>query len=239
MFRKIFICAVVFGAVFSVFAAPQKAELSADGKAVICGNKKLLLGQDGTLTVANASGKIATIRPNNAFTVKKTGETEWGFLSPSLCKMSAENGKVSWELFKWRNDKSFKVAEQTLEILSDGLIKVSTTFENIDNDEIKFRNRGAHFVFIPIAGNEGRKVVYNDSKELTVSEKINSQDWRSAEYKYAIFSDVPEAAFTVIARKPEVKDTTLYRVGKDIRFTYIFPAQGAGVIYIDLNSGKN
>ena len=239
MFRKFFICAIVFCAAFSVFAASQKVELSADGKTVVCGNKKLLLSQDGTITVANASGKIATISPNNAFINKKTGGIEWGFHSPSCCKMSVENGKVFWQLFKWRSEKSFKIAEQTLEIQDNGLVKVSTKFENIDNDEIKFRNNGAHFVLIPIEGNNGRKVVYNDSKELTISENINNQDWRSAEYKYAILTDVPDASFTIIAKKPEVKDTTLYRVGQNIRFTYVLPAQGAGVIYIDLNTAKN
>ena len=236
MVRKILICAAAFCAAFSAFA---KVELTSDGKAVVCGNKKLLLSSDGTLTLANAAGNIAQINPHNAFINKKTGNTEWGFFSPSLSKMNVENGKVSWQLFKWRNNQSFKVAEQTLEIMSDGLIKISTKFEKIDNDEIKFRNSGSHFILIPIAGNEGRKVVYNDKKTLTVSEKVSHLDWKSNEYKYTFFPDVPENTFTVFARKPESKDTSFFRVGKNIRCAYLIPDQGAGVIYIDLRTKNN
>ena len=238
MFRKILIGAIVFCTAAAAFANTQKTELAADGKSVVCGNKKMLLGKDGIITIANAADKIAMISPYNAFINKKTGATEWGFSSPSLCKMNVENGKVSWQFFKWRTDKSFKTGEQTLEIMPDGVIKLSTKFENIDNDDVKFRNSGAYFITFPLSGSEGRKVVYNDSKTLTVSEKMSSQDWRSSEYKYDIFTDVPEKTFTVIARKPEVKDTTLYRVNKDIRCTYIFPAGGSGVIYVDLKDKK-
>ena len=238
MFRKIMFAAALFCAAVSVYADAQKVELAADGKAVVCGAKKLLLGKDGILTVANADGKIASITPYNAFTNKKTGATEWGFSSPSLCKMSVENGKVAWQFFKWRGNGSFKTGEQTLEVMPDGLIKLSAKFENIDNDEIKFRTNGSYFIFFPIAGNEGRKVVYNGSNELTVSENAKSQDWRSNEYKYDIFTDVPASTFTVVGRKPEVKDTTFYRVGKELRCTYVFPAGGAGSIYIDLKAAK-
>jgi hypothetical protein len=237
MLRKILIGMFVFCAAFAVFAESE-VKLSADGKEVVCGNKKLLLKQDGSIIVANAAGSIAKITLNNAFINKKTGATEWGFHSPSLCKMSVEEGKVKWYIAKWRGNESFKVAEQTLEVMPDGLVKLSTEFENIDNDEIKFRNRGALFVLLPVSGNEGRQVIYND-KTLTISEKITSQDWRSEEYKYTIFSDVPDAAFTISAKKPEVKDTTLYRVGKEIRFTYVFPAEGPQVTYIDLRAKHN
>ena len=238
MLRKILIGMFVFCAAFAVFAE-SAAKLSADGKEVVCGNKKLQLKQDGSIIVANAAGPIAKITLSNAFINKKTGATEWGFHSPALCKMSVEEGKVKWYIAKWRGNDSFKVAEQTLEVMPDGLVKLSTEFENIDNDEIKFRNRGALLVMVPIAGNEGRKVVYNDTKELAVSEKISSQDWRSAEYKYDVLTDVPDASFTISAKKPEVKDTTLYRVGKDIRFTYVFPAEGPNVTYIDLRAKNN
>ena len=96
MFRKIMICATAFFVSAAVFAlpqanpqkawrpvkatAPQKAEKAfpkiANDKVVVCGNKKLMLGQDGTLILSNASGMIAKINPYNAFVEKASNKIE-------------------------------------------------------------------------------------------------------------------------------------------------------------------
>ncbi|MBO5765873.1 MAG: carbohydrate binding domain-containing protein, partial [Lentisphaeria bacterium] len=221
-------------------AVQQKAEKAfpkiANDKVVVCGNKKLMLGQDGTLILSNASGMIAKINPYNAFVEKASNKIEWVVFTPNVCKVKFEDGKVVWQLYKTRKDKTFKVAEQTLEVMPDGLIKLSAKFEDIDNDEIKLRGPGSFFVFVPIAGNEGRKIVCNGTLNMEISPKLSHGDWKLKKHKYAVFPDAPTDTFAVSSSKPEIANVTLFRVGKEMRFTFVFTKERTGEFYIDLRT---
>ena len=256
MFRKIMICATAFCVSAAVLAVPQanpqkawrpvkaavqqKAEKAVpkilNEKMVVCGNKKIMLGQDGTLIISNASGMISKIVLANAFVEKKSGNIDWIPFTSNVCKVRLDNDKVVWSLSKTRHGKTFKVAEQTLEVMPDGLIKLSGVFESIDNADIKYRNNGSFFVYVPVSGNEGRNIVFNGSRKMEISPSLKHSEWRLNDYKYTVFPEAPADTFSLLCRKPEIQNATLYRVGKDMRFTYIFPEARTGVICLDLRT---
>ena len=233
---RIFGIVAVFAAAVSVFAAQQAAAPKiVSEKMVVCGNKKLVLGQDGKIIVANASAEIAQIVPFTAYIINNSSNIDWTAYTVDECKVSVVDGKVVWQLFKTRNGKTFKSAEQTLEIQADGIIKLSSKLVDLADKELKHRNEGAYHITVPIAGNEGRKVVFNDSKTLEISADIKHGDWRAPEFKYAIYPDLPAESFTIICKKPETHAMAVYRVGKDVRFAAPFAKETrVGSVYIDL-----
>ncbi|MBO5643922.1 MAG: hypothetical protein J6S90_01620, partial [Lentisphaeria bacterium] len=252
--RKLFIAAAASGIALSAFAlpqvnpqkawrpvkksAPQKAVAATpkilNDKVVVCGNKKLQLSHDGKLVLSNAAKKIATIIPFVAYTNKVENKVDWLAFNSELCTVSMKDGKVVWVLNKKIDGKTFKIAEQTLEVLPDGLLKLSAQYENIDTPTRKLRSSGAVFVNIPLAGNEGRKVIFNDSKELEISKALKHGEWKPKKLKYQVFPDSPVDTFTVHITKPETGSLALGRVGSDLRISCGFNKELSGALYIDL-----
>ena len=252
--RKLFIAAAASGIALSAFAlpqvnpqkawrpvkksAPQKAVAATpkilNDKVIVCGNKKLQLSHDGKLVLSNAAKKIATIIPFVAYTNKVENKIDWLAFNSELCTVSMKDGKVVWVLNKKIDGKTFKIAEQTLEVLPDGLLKLSAQYENIDTPTRKLRSSGAVFVNIPLAGNEGRKVIFNDSKELEISKALKHGEWKPKKLKYQVFPDSPVDTFAVHITKPETGSLALGRVGSDLRISCGFNKELSGAIYIDL-----
>ena len=219
-------------------AAPQKVIAVTpkilNEKMVICGNKKLLIGNDGKIILSNVSSKLATFTPYITFTAKDTGKIDWTPFTEKLCKVRMKGEKIVWDLRKEKNGKICKVAEQTLEVLPDGLLKLSVKFENIDNEHLKSRKSGSIFVTVPIAGNEGKKVLFNGTDELVINTSLKHSNWKVKEHKYELYPNSPVETFTLLSKKTDVSNTAVYRVGKDIRFSFNNLNSGTGSILIDL-----
>ena len=203
-------------------------------KMVICGNKKLLIGNGGKIVLSNVSSIIATITPYTTFTVKDNGKIEWTPITDKACKLRMQNGKIVWDLYKEKNGKTFKVAKQVLEVTKDGLLRLSAEFENVDNEMLKIRRNGAFFVTTPIAGNEGRKIRFNGGEDLIISNDLKHGDWKVKEHKYEVYYDSPVDTFTLLSKKADFEATAVYRVGKEIRFAYNFSKTRKASILIDL-----
>ena len=219
-------------------SAPQKSVAATpkivNEKMVVCGNKKMLLTHDGKIVLSNAAAKIADIQPYTSFEDKETGKTDWGSFTSDLCSAKLVDGKIVWVLNKKIGGKKVKVAEQTLEVMPDGLIKLCAQFENIDTDERKIKTKGSIFINVPIAGNEGRKVLFNDSKTLAIAKTLKHGEWKPKSLKYQVFPDSPVDTFTVSGVKPEFGTMGIGRVGKDIRISCGGNKEFQTLIYIDL-----
>lgn len=203
-------------------------------KMVVCGNKKLLLSHDGKIVLSNSSSRIATIFPFASYIMNDSGKTDWSFTDPKECKVRFEDGKVVWTLMKTRNGKTFKVANQVLEVMPDGILRLSGKFYDPACDDQKLRNNGSFFVSVPFAGNEGRKVIFNDKEELTVTKSIRHGKWNVKTFKYEVFAGSPLDTFTLSAAKPESKILAVLPVGKSFRFSCDLSKERTGAIYIDL-----
>ena len=205
-----------------------------DDKMVVCGNKKLLLSHDGKIVLSNSSSKIAAIYPFTSYVDIATGKTDWTFTDPKACKMRCEDGKIIWELMRTHKGKTFKAADQVLEIMPDGIIRLSGKFYESECEDQKQRNNCSFFVDVQFAGNEGRKIIFNDSDELTVSKTIRHGRWNVKSFKYEFFAGSPLDTFTLSCAKPESKFLGLLPLAKTFRAACNFNAERTGALYIDL-----
>ena len=203
-------------------------------KMVVCGNKKLLLSHDGKIVLSNSSSMIATIFPFASYVFTASGKSDWAFTDSKKCKVRFEDGKVIWDLMKTHNGKTFKVADQTLELMPDGILRLSGKFYEPACDDQKLRRNGSFFIQIPFAGNEGRKVIFNDEENLTVTKSLRHGKWNAKKFKYEVFAGSPSDTFTLSAAKPESNLLTVLPVGKSFRFSCDFSKNRTGALYIDL-----
>ena len=202
-------------------------------KMIVSGNKKLAIESDGTLVLSNASAKIATIMPYSAYTDKNTKKTDWIFLTQKECKVKRDGNKVVWELYKEKKGEKVKVVDQTLEILDNGLIRLTAKFLKVDTANIVRRSNCSFFVTTPLEGNEGRKVVFN-GKDGAISANLKFNSYREAACKYEVYPDTPVDTFTLSCTKPQYTSCAVYRVGKDMRFVCAANKDDVAVMEIDL-----
>lgn len=207
-------------------------EIKSD-KMIVSGNKKLTFDNSGKITLSNASYVIASFSAYTAFTDKATGKTDWIFCTAKDCKARRDGNKIIWELFKTKRGKSVKTADQTLELLDNGIIRMTVKFPKINNEDIERKKNCSIFVTTPIEGNEGRKVVFNGKPDV-ISAKFKRNAYREKEFKYELYPDAPADTFTLTCSKPQVKATAIYRVGKDIRFVCVANKEDSAVLDIDL-----
>ena len=200
---------------------------------IVSGNKKLSLESDGKIVLSNSSSVLASIFPYSAYTDKRTGKTEWTFVTPQNCKIKRDGNKIIWELFKTKYGNTVKVADQYLELLDNGLLRLTIKFHKINNGDLERRKGCAFFIVTSIEGNEGRKVVLNGKADV-ISPKLKYNNYRDKEFKFEIYPDTPADAFTFTCSKPQVPSTAAYRVGKNIRFVCSANKDDGAVIDIDL-----
>jgi len=202
-------------------------------KMIVSGNKKLTFENDGTITVSNSSYVLATIIPFSAYNDKHTNKTDWVFVSGKDCKVRRDGNRIVWELFKTKRGKTVKVVDQTLEILDDGIIRMTSKFYKLNDENLERRQNCSIFLATPIEGNEGRKVVFN-GKAGIVSNKLKFSGYRENEFKYEVYPDIPADTFTVKCVKPQTKSVSIFPVGKKLRFVCAPSKEEVAVIDIDL-----
>ena len=227
MKKSLFTLLFLFAAV--CFAAPEFA----DSNTIVCGNKKVVLSADGKISITNDSGEIANVSLQYIFKESANGKVDWFTVTPAVCKMRQEGKKVVWELWKKHALHTWKVADQTLEILEDGQLKLSAKIINPETDKIVPRlPYASFFIFFPIAENDGKKMLYNDQEYILSANVKGVSAWRGPRFDYELFPGNP--AETVIFKSSKIEQTGSIKVGPNHRIAYIFPKDGCGEILIDL-----
>ena len=184
--------------------------------AIVCGNKQVTLSADGKVSISNTAGEIASINLQYVFQDSATGNVDWINTTAALCKMKKEGNKVTWELWKKHKLHTWKMADQTIEILEDGKLKLSAQVHNPKTDKIKPRNPlASFFVMFPVAGNEGKKMVFNGSAHKLSASMKSVSAWRGTKFDYDLFPDNP--AENVIFQSSNILQTTAFIVGKNHR----------------------
>ena len=202
-------------------------------KLIVSGNKKLSLEADGTITLSNSSAMLAKIYPFSAYTDKSNGKTDWIFLTPKNCKIRRDGNKIVWELYKVKRDTTVKVVDQTLELLDNGILRLTCKFHKVNDANLERRKSASIFVTTPIDGNAGRKITFN-GKANVISEKLKYNCYRENECKYEVYPDAPADTFTLSCTKPGFKVASLFRVRDNIRFSCTPDAGEVAVLDIDL-----
>ena len=236
MNKKLFVLAA-FCAVFvcSVSGAEKSNVMPkfTDSNTIVCGNKKVVLSADGKVSIANASGEIVNVSLQYIFKESANGKVDWFTVTPAICKMSQDGNKVVWELWKKHALHTWKVADQTLEILEDGQMKLTAQIFNPETDKIVPRLPNASFfIFFPVAKNEGRKMLFN-GQEYTLAAGVKGVSaWRGTQFDYELFPG--DQADNIIFKSSKIYQTASIIVGPNHRITYLFPKDGCGEILIDL-----
>ena len=140
---------------------PAVPEFKSD-KMIVSGNKKVVFENSGIINISNATRVLASIQPYSAYNDKFTNKTDWIYITPKDCKMTRDGNKVVWELYKTKRGQTVKVVDQTLELLEDGIIRVTSKFHKINNENLERRQNCSIFLTTSIEENEGRKVVFNN-----------------------------------------------------------------------------
>ena len=218
-------------------SAPQKS-VSAMPKMVSntmiqCGNKKVSMGRDGSIKISNSAGELVTINLQYVFRDKETNAVDWITTTSNICKIRRQGNSVVWELWKKHKLHTWKIADQKIEILKDGNLKLSAKAYAPANDRLECRSgRAAYFISFPVAGNEGKKFTFND-EERTLSAKLkNSSLWNGRRFDYNIFSDNP--AEFVGLKSVNVLRTGMLITFKRHRISYDFMKDNTCSFLIDL-----
>ena len=226
---------------------PQKAAVSKKAvsvrpviqneNAIICGNKKLTLSKDGRLVISNISGEIATVNFYYVFQ-DSAGKVDWFSETPALCKVRRDGNKIIWELWKQHRLETWKVADQTLELLPDGLLKLEVQTHNPKTTKLTPRSSAAAiFITFPVAGNEGKTLVSNGNKLKLAAGMKGVSLWRGNRFDYDLFPENP--AESVSLKNVSAKATTKIIVGKRHRIAYTFDKSNKGAILIDLRKSSD
>ncbi len=218
------------GAEKSVSAMPKLVNKTT----IQCGNKKVTLMPDGVIRISNSAGEIATIHIQYIFVNKENGKTDWANTTPSLCKMRQEGNSVIWEIWKKNELETWKIADQTLEILEDGNLKLSAKTFAPKDERLMSRGgrRASYFIMFPVAGNEGKKLIVNDV-EHTLGENMKPFSlWRGKRFDYVIFADDPLK--TVGLKSVNVAMTNQLITQKRHRIDYNFQKDNTCSFLIDL-----
>ena len=212
---------------------------------ILAGNKKVALGNDGKIVISNASGEIVTVELYHVFKDSK-GHVDWITTTDGLCKAKQNGNKVVWQLWKKHKLETWKVADQTIELLEDGLLKLSAQVHAPQSTELSPRgNSAAFFVSFPVAGNEGKKLIY-DGKDFELNGDLKSLSnwkgqrfdyWRCKNFDYNIFADNP--AENVIFKNLTAPRTGKLIVGKRHRIDYYFKKDGSCSILIDVRKSAD
>ena len=205
---------------------------------IVCGNKQLLLSADGKISIANTSGEIVSINLQYVFQDVSTGSVDWITTTAALCKIRQQGNKVLWELWKKHKLHTWKIADQSIEILSDGRIKLSAQVCNPQSSALKPRNPlAAFFVYFPVAGNEGKKMKFNDTEYTLNADTKGIGLWNGKRFDYDLFYDNP--AETVIFRSVDINRTGKLVTAKKHRIDFTFNREGNGSIIIDLRKSSD
>lgn len=224
------LCAVILQA-----AAAVKPEF-ADSKTIVCGNRKISFAQDGTLSISNPDKEIVSIKLQHVFLNSDTKKPDWITTTPALCKVRQEGNKVVWELWKKHELHTWKIADQTLEILADGTLELSAQVYNPDTQKLTPRQPFAsYFILMPVQGNEGKKIVFN-GKEITLNANTKPcTAWRG-KYVFNLFPDNPEE--NIIFRNKNVYQAGMLITSGKHRISYHFQKDGKCSVIIDLAGQK-
>ncbi len=198
-----------------------------------CGNKKVSMGRDGSIKISNSAGEIMTISLQYVFRDRETNTVDWITTTSNICKIRRQGNSVVWELWKKHKLHTWKIADQKIEILKDGNLKLSAKAYAPANDRLECRSgRAAYFISFPVAGNEGKKFTFND-EERTLSAKLkNSSLWNGRRFDYNIFPDNP--AEFVGLKSVNVLRTGMLITFKRHRISYDFMKDNTCSFLIDL-----
>ena len=179
------------------------------GSTIICGGKTVKLDPDGRIEVSNANGILLWTNPFFCY-MNDQKAVDWNSFTKSECKVKTENGKVVWSLKKKLGDKIYDAGTQTLEITSEGLLKVQYKLQVISIPGWQPRTKyGNIFINTPYAQSEGKDVVFNGKRcKMTVSEKQIFVNWRDKQFKYVFYPDNADNTLTVNAVQPEIGRVT-------------------------------
>lgn len=223
---------MLLAALFCAAVCSAKTEIVSQSE-IACGDKKIVLGTDGVLSIANAAGEIANVSLQYVFK-DSAGNTDWFTVTPKLCKMRRDGDKIVWELWKQYKQTTWKVADQTLELLPDGQLKLSAKVFNPEGGELTPRTAfGSFFILFPVAGNEGKKLIFNDEERTLSPDMKNISAWRGKRFDFTIFPDNP-AEKVAFKNLTGLTVTTLISFKKH-RITYTFQKDNTCSILIDLS----
>ena len=221
-------------------AAAEKATPSfGDGNTIVCGAKSIRVTADGKIDIISQGRRIAQLLNYYAIKNTETGKSDWESHSPAISQITRDGNKIVWILNKETSGTKWNSAVQTLEIMPDGLLKLSAKL-NAPPPQYKFNSRTQSFwVTLPMAQSEGAGVTFNGKNyTLTGKDTKITGDWMSKNFKYTFYNNDPDCSFSVSGAKPEIyavgflplASTKLYRV--TFEFNREKPLEGA--VFIDL-----
>ncbi|MDD5729249.1 MAG: hypothetical protein PHV59_11870, partial [Victivallales bacterium] len=193
--------------------------------AIVAGNKSLLLRSNGRMTLMVDNESVGNLRYYFGLTDKKTGKLDWFGIGDSKrfnAKQSsfrADGGKFCYTGVCRINGTEWEFYRQTVELLPDGLVKISGEWTPPPDENFKITN---HFfsLSIPLAVYGGKTVMMND-RQITVPEKRipgkNEHFLRSKgnDWQCRFFPDNPAKSFIFSSRasSPVVLNTWLSAQG--------------------------
>ena len=221
-----------------VKAAASQKSVSAMPKllnrtAIQCGNKKVSLAQDGSIKISNSAGEIMTIALQYVFQNTENNAVDWITTTPALCKVRQEGNRVIWELWKKHKLHTWKIADQSLEILEDGKLKLDGKAYAPEHETLKPRvPHASYFITFPVDGNDGKKFTFNDEEKTLNGNMKNFAQWNGKRFEYNMFTGNP--AETVGLKNVNVLRTGMLVSNKRYRIMYDFNKDATCSFLIDL-----
>ena len=210
----------------------------AGDNSIVCGNKTVNVTPDGKIRISADGKALAEIMHYCAVDVAETGKTDWGSHSAKLSKLTKEGNKFVWTLKRESRDVVWDSGIQTLEILSDGRLKIAL---KILPPPAGFKSRSGSesiWLVLPAAAAEGSKAVYNGkSYQLNLSGRGIPADWRSKEFSFSFYEDNPVLNFAMTGTKPAIVTMKFLPLPSTRSFRVVmdFPrGKSEGEIIIDL-----
>jgi hypothetical protein len=178
--------------------APSRQELftpQIKDNTIICGNKRLVVGENAVLTLWADSELLMEISYHFSLKERKSGDTRWArtgsrFMDSELSELRIDGTNFNFIGFvKEDNKPSWKVVEQQLELLPDGRISFSLNWFPPPDAELKFASYGA-LCMLPSAAAEGQSLVLNEQKVTMTSNTTETYLIRdnSAAFQYTLFA---------------------------------------------------
>ena len=199
-----------------------------------CGNKTVTAHNDGRVVISNSNGEIVTVALQYVLKNAANGEVDWFTVTPALCKMQKDGNKVVWELWKKHALQTWKIADQSIELLEDGTLQFAGKSYTPEGNKLLPRiEHASFFITFPTEGNAGEKFLFNDDEHKLDPAMKSLAQWNGKRFDYDLFIGNKEKNVTI--KSVSLRRTGMLVFNKQHRIMYDFKKDNTCAFLIDLH----
>ena len=212
------------------------------GNIISAGTKQIILSDPFKIIIAENGQKLAETICIFSLTDKETGKKNWRTLGnpkSGIYRTELQGNRYFCEGKIKIGNQIYDFAREEVELLPDGLVKVTFTWKSPKQDRCILERRGCFFL-IPYAIGGGKQVVCN-GKSYTLTESAGKpilRDFKKKPHSLQFFPEDPARTFTVSGKAGEIAGVSGSAGKNMIRFDLTEnKAEGKLAFTIDIRKG--